>query len=90
MADLEFFLVGFAHHYAAAGMKKEAKKYLNYAVNSLEKTSKLAKSPEDFQSIRSRAVYMFEDVRNTGDQALIDRLQKINDEVISQSPTPAF
>jgi hypothetical protein len=33
---------------------------------------------------------MLEDVRNTGDQALIDRLQKINDEVISQSPTPAF
>jgi hypothetical protein len=90
MADLEFFLVGFAHHYAAAGMKKEAKKCLNYAVNSLEKTSKLAKSPEDFQSIRSRAVYMLEDVRNTGDQALIDRLQKINDKVIGQSPTPAF
>ena len=84
MADLEFFLIGFAHHYAAVGRKNDEQKCLKYAVNALELSLKEAKTTADYQSLQSRTVYMLEDIRKTEDESLLKRMQKVNDAIVKK------
>jgi hypothetical protein len=84
MADLEFFLIGFAHHYAAAGRKNDEQKCLKFAVNALELSLKEAKTTADYQSLQSRTVYMLEDIRKIEDESLLKRMQKVNDAIVKK------